>query len=325
MFAQKLQAGDEIRIIAPARSLDIVAEQNRTIAEKRLKEMGLKVTYGKHVYECDDFNSSSILSRIQDLHEAFRDKEVKGILTVIGGFNSNQLLRFIDYKLIQDNPKILCGYSDITALLNAIYTRSGLVTYYGPHFSTFGMVKGCDYIIDYFKQCLMSEGDFKINSSKEWSSDPWYEDQENRVFLKNEGYWIVNEGEAEGKVVGGNQCSFNLLHGTEFMPSLKDTVLFLEDDDEAPVAAIDRDLQSIIHQPGFEEVRGIVFGRFQPKTGMTQELFTKMIKTKQALNAIPVIANADFGHTTPMITFPIGGKIKLDVAGGTGNIFIMEH
>ena len=78
------------------------------------------------------------------------------------------------------------------------------------------------------------------------------------------------------------------------MPSLKDTVLFLEDDDEACVAIIDRDLQSIIHQPGFKDVRGIVFGRFQPKTGMTQELFTKMIKTKQELSAIPVIANADF-------------------------------
>lgn len=90
--------------------------------------------------------------RIKDLHEAFLDNNVKMILTAIGGYNSNQLLRYIDYDIIKNNPQIICGFSDITALLNAIYTKSGLVTYSGPHFSNFGMNKGLEYTIRYFNE-----------------------------------------------------------------------------------------------------------------------------------------------------------------------------
>ena len=129
MIPDKLKKGDEIRVISPARSLSIISQEMRDIAIKRLTDIGFKVTYAKHVEEKDDFNSSSIKSRVDDLHSAFKDKNVKGILTVIGGFNSNQILRYLDYDLIKQNPKILCGFSDITALSNAIYRKTGLVTY----------------------------------------------------------------------------------------------------------------------------------------------------------------------------------------------------
>src|SRR3989338_11036057 len=131
-------------------------------------------------------------------------------------------------------------------------------------------------------------------------------DQQNRTFYDNEGYWSINEGETEGIIVGANLCTFNLLQGTEFMPDLKNTVLFLEDDYESVSHTFDRDLQSLIHQPNFSGVKGLVIGRFQKKSKMTNELLTKIIKTKKELNSLPVIANVDFGHTTPIITFPIG-------------------
>lgn len=154
VIPEKLKIGDEIRVIAPSRSLHMIDKATRVIADKCLREMGLKVTFSRNCEITDEFASSSIEERISDLKDAFIDKNVKGILTVIGGNNSNQLLKYIDYNLIKNNPKILCGYSDITALSNAIYAKTGLVTYSGPHYSSFGMEKGIDYIIDYFKKCL---------------------------------------------------------------------------------------------------------------------------------------------------------------------------
>ena len=97
IYPAKLKAGDEIRIIAPSRSMAILNKEIINIANKRFQELGLKLSFGKHIYETDEFNSSSIESRVEDLHEAFSDKNVKAIITVIGGFNSNQLLRYIDW------------------------------------------------------------------------------------------------------------------------------------------------------------------------------------------------------------------------------------
>jgi len=325
MIPQKLKEGDEIKVISPARSLAIISQEIREIALRRLEEMGFKISFSKYAEECDEFKSSSIEHRVEDIHEAFEDKNVKGILTAIGGFNSNQLLKYLDYDLIKANPKILCGYSDITSLQNAIFRKVGLVTYSGPHFSTFGMLKGLDYTIEYFKKCVMESGPFEVRPSKEWSDDEWYKNQEKREFIKNKGFLVINEGEAEGTIIGGNLCTLNLLQGTEFMPSLKNTILFIEDDEESKPQHFDRDLQSLIHLPDFDGVKGIVIGRFQKASEMSEKLLTKIIKTKRELNDIPVIANVDFGHTTPHITFPIGGKARIFASKDKTKLEILEH
>ena len=124
--------------------------------------MGLKLNFGKHLEEKDEFVSSSVKSRIEDLHDAFRDQNVKAIITVIGGFNSNQLLKYLDWNLIKNNPKIFCGYSDITALNNAIFANTGLISYSGPHYSTFGQELYFEYTLEYFKKCFFSEDQFEI-------------------------------------------------------------------------------------------------------------------------------------------------------------------
>lgn len=157
IIPKKLVGGDQLRVIAPSRSLKIISEKNINHAVNAIEALGLKVTFGKNVNEVDMMSSSSIASRIEDLHEAFSDKNVKAILTVIGGFNSNQLFRYIDYDLIKKNPKIFCGFSDITALQNAIYSKTGLITYSGPHFSTFGMKQGFEYSLDYFKKIFFQQ------------------------------------------------------------------------------------------------------------------------------------------------------------------------
>jgi len=327
IIPDKLQLGDEVRVIAPARSMALISDEAKIIANKRLSDLGFKVTFGKHIEEMDDFASSSIESRIKDLHDAFADKNVKGILTVIGGYNSNQLLNSIDWDLIKDNPKIFCGYSDITILQNAIYKKTGLVIYSGPHYSSFGQKIYFDYTLDYFKKACMDKDDYEILPSSEWSDDIWYMDQEKRSLIKNDGLWVVNNGQAEGKILGGNLGTLSLLFGTEFMPDLSNSILFLEDDaytKGADVVEFDRHFQSLVQQPNFNKIKGIVIGRFQVASKMTNDLLIKIVKTKKELNDIPVVANMDFGHTSPIITFPIGGEAVMN-AGENSSISITKH
>lgn len=320
MVPNKLKAGDEVRVIAPSRSMVILGEDCKKIATERLESLGLKVTFGKHVMEADpDYLCAGMDARVEDLNEAFGDKNVKAILTVIGGFNSNQILDYIDYDTIKENPKIFCGFSDISALSNAIHAKTGLVTYSGPHYSSFGMLKGFDYEMEYFKKMFFQSEEFEIVSSNEWSDDAWFIDQENRNFIPNEGMFIINEGEAEGNIVGGNLCTINLLQGTEYMPDISNKILFLEDDDMAGkiyLMEFDRNLQSMMHMPEFKTVKGIVLGRSQKATEMTKEKWIKLIKNKKELADIPVIAGADFGHSTPIFTFPVGGSAKLVAKNG---------
>ena len=325
LVPRKLQSGDTIRVVAPARSLALIDRATRDIADKRFHEMGLRVTFGRRVEESDGFASSSIHARVEDLHEAFADPQVAAILTVIGGYNSNQLLRHIDWELIRAYPKILCGFSDITALGNAIWTKMGMMTYSGPHYSTFGQKLHAEYTVDYFARCLMSDAPFAVQPSARWSDDAWYRDQDNRVLVPNNGYLVINEGAADGVIVGGNLCTLNLLHGTEFMPDLTDAVLFIEDDSESLPHTFDRDLQSLTHQPGFERVRGLAIGRFQKASQMTPDLLRAIIATKRELRSLPIIADVDFGHTDPKITFPIGGTACLTAERARPTIEILTH
>jgi muramoyltetrapeptide carboxypeptidase LdcA involved in peptidoglycan recycling len=305
--------------------MSIISKETREIANKRFADLGLKLSFGKYVEESDDFVSSSIQSRVEDIHEAFLDKNVKAVFTVIGGFNSNQLLRYLDWNLIKKNPKILCGYSDITALNNAMFAKTGVVSYSGPAYSTFGQELYFDYTLDYFKKCLLSDDPFEIKASETWSDDEWYKNQKERNLIKNNGFLIINEGNASGILLGANLCTFNLLQGTEYFPNLKDSILFIEDDDTSSPVLFDRDLQSLIHQPSFSGVKGIVFGRFQKKSEMPNDILIKIVKTKKELDNLPVIAGVDFGHTSPIITFPIGGEVSLEAVNGKIKLEIIKH
>ena len=286
--------------------------------------MGFRVRFMPHIKEKDEFNSSSTESRVGDLHQAFSDTSIKAIFTSIGGFNSNQLLQYLDWCLIRKNPKIFCGFSDITALQNAMLAKTGLVTYYGPHYSSFGQKLHMDYTLEYVSKCLFSDTPYDITPSSDWSDDAWYLDQDKRTLIPNSGWQVIHEGKAQGWIVGGNLSTFPLLFGTEYMPDLTDTVLFLEDDEESQAHHFDRMLQSLIHQPGFSEVRGLVIGRFQNASKVTRELLQNIIETKKELQHIPVLAQVDFGHTDPKTSFPIGGKVQIEVFSHP-RITILEH
>ncbi|MFJ7830239.1 S66 peptidase family protein [Peribacillus sp. NPDC097284] len=324
MKPSRLKSGDEIRVIAPSRSLAIVKGEQRRLAEERLVGLGFKVTYGKTALVHDDFFSNSIEDRVEDLHDAFRNPSVKAILAGVGGYNANQLLQYIDYDLIKKNPKVLMGYSDITAIGLAIYQKTGLTTYSGPDFSTFGMKTGLDYTMDYFKKAVLMDDGFDLEQSETWSDDSWHLEQEDRSFHPNSGYMVIQEGEAAGTILGGNLCTINLLQGTEYMPSLRDRILFIEDDEESHPFSFDRDLQSLLQLPDADGIKGVIIGRFQKDSGMTPYALQQIIATKRELNGIPVIANANFGHVHPFATIPMGEIVKMTVRNGNAKVTILS-
>jgi muramoyltetrapeptide carboxypeptidase LdcA involved in peptidoglycan recycling len=325
IFPQKLQKGDEVRIIAPAMSYRIIGEDVRLLAKERIEKMGLKVSFGKNIELIDGFVSSPISARIEDLHEAYRDASVKAIFTVIGGWNSNELLGYIDYELIKNNPKMLIGYSDITALQNAILAKTGVVSYSGPHYSTLGMKYGTDYTITNLEKILFGNDMVNYMPSDEWSDDPeWFIDQEKRIFKKNNGIFIVNAGSAKGVLLGGEMTTLQLLFGTHYMPEANDIILALE---IAEIAAnsskpmFERILQSIIQQTWFKNVRGILIGRMQDETGLPVVDIKMVADLHPELKDMPILANIDFGHTYPLITLPIGGEVEIK----DGSISIVKH
>lgn len=314
IIPSKLQKGDKIMIVAPSRGLKLIGQDCRQIAEERFKQMGLEVVFASNTTD-ENWNiqgCGSIEKRADDIMQAFTDKSVKAIFTVIGGFNSNQILAYLDYDAIRQNPKIICGFSDITALLDAINAKTGLEVYYGPHYSSIGMKKGCEYTLDYLQKILFSDDEIEVKASEQWSDDLWFLDQEKREFIKNEGFWSIHDGNAEGKIVGGNLGTYNLLLGTEYQPKFEtDTILMIEDAGETTDVVFDRNLQALCHQPDFKNVKGLVIGRFQKSSKISREILEFIINSKEELKNIPVLANVDYGHTTPIITIPLGGYAKM--------------
>ncbi|WP_312099779.1 S66 family peptidase [Corynebacterium dentalis] len=321
----KLAKGDLLRVIAPASSRAMVSEYDHSsLIESRFAELGLRLSYGRHVDERDMFDSSSVTSRVADLHEAFADPDVKGILTVIGGFSSNELLSYLDWDLIAANPKILCGYSDITALQNAIFARTGLVTYSGPHWSSFGMRDHFELTQRWFVDALVDGYRMELVPSPQWTDDAWFLDQDNRSPLPGEGWWPLMQGSASGRIIGGNLCTLNLLQGTPQMPPLAGSVLMLEDDDATDAMTFARDLTSLLQQPDAKEIKGLVIGRFQTSSGVTRKHLQE-ITGQPALVGLPVLANVDFGHTQPQMTLPIGGQAELIVTASGGKLRLRDR
>lgn len=309
MYAEKLQAKDEIRVIAPSESLSAVRKDIFENALEYLRGKGYKITFSRHSEEIEYASTASIKARVEDLHTAFSDRNVKAILTANGGFHVNQILEYIDYSLIARNPKIISGYSDITALLNAIYAKTGVVTYHGPHFSTFGYECGREYTAEYFLKCAAY--------GKEYRAEPSFGAGE---------YKVIQEGSCEGTIIGGNLCTFNLLQGTEYMPKLEDVILFLEDDNimgDYFIPEFERNLQSLL-QTENSRIKGIVFGRFTQDCKMDAEAVARIVKDKRQLRDIPILFNADFGHVFPMITFPIGGTAGILAKGDRAEITIYQ-
>ena len=329
----KLKAGDEMRVLALSRSLGGAmqlcgfTEPDVQFATSRLESLGLTVSFGRWARECNAHLTASPQHRLEDFHEAIANPSVKAIIAVVGGIAATQILDGIDYNEIKAHPKIICGYSDITHLCNAILARAGVTTYNGPQFTTFMMRLGAEYTIHNFRQCLFANSPLELQPAHKWSDDEWIKDQENRNFLDNEGFWAIQDGEAEGTIIGGNYFCLNMLQGTSYFPPLREGILFLEQraNGKATLIELDAGLRALSFQPEFPKVRAIVIGRFAKSGRVTCDNLAALIREIPALHHLPVIGNCDFGHVTPILTLPIGGRCKLQVSNGKAFITLTEH
>ncbi|HEL1734451.1 TPA: LD-carboxypeptidase [Streptococcus suis] len=306
---KKLKKDDHIRVVSPSSSIERIGgfEANLTAKEK-LEDLGFKLTFSEHYFENDIFDSAPIASRVADLEVAFADESVDAILTTIGGVNCNELLPYLDFDLIARHPKIFCGYSDTTALLNAIYAKTGMQTYMGPAYSSFKMVQAQEYQTEAWLKAVTQDS-YDLIPSPEWSSDAWYLPDAPRTFYPTE-WKVYNPGQASGIAIGGNISTLNLLTGTEFAPRPDKYILFLEEAEDDDYLIIARHLTALLQ--AYPNPQALVFGRFPKETKMTQEIFLAILDKHPIIKKVPVLYDLDFAHTQPLFTITIGGQVELD-------------
>ena len=310
---RRLAAGDEVCVVAPSRSLggllrlDAIDGSSLAAARSTLGELGLSVRLGAHLRTCDEALSSPVRERVADLHSAYQDDSISGIVSLCGGSNAIQLLRRLDFDHVRASPKVFVGYSDAGTVINAIATRSQVIGYYGPNLAGLAVPFGREYAIAGLRRCLFQSEPFEIEPSEEWSDD-------GKEIHVNTGPFVVQEGDAEGRTVGGGFGCLSILQGTKYFPSLSGSVLLLESPSthrKATLAMVDAALDSLIYQSGFKGVRAIGFGRFRSQAQVTRDGLRRVIRAKPELRGLPIVAGLDFGHTLPRATLPIGGRVAI--------------
>lgn len=309
---KKLKQGDHIRIVSPSSAIERVGGFKANLsAKQRLESLGFQVSFSKNYHQSDMFGSSAIGERVSDLHDAFLDDDVNMILATIGGFNSNELLPYLDYQLIAKHPKIICGYSDTTAILTAIFAKSGLKTYLGASYTSFKMNELQDYQSKMWLQAL-SQNCYRLTPSEYWSSDEWFVANSPRTLYPT--CWrVYQHGQASGVAIGGNLATFALLNGTSYAPNVADIgdyVLFLESSEGHDYMSIARQLTAVLQV--YDKPKAVLFGRFPKECAMTSERFLYMLAKHPILQQIPVMYDLDFAHTQPLFSFAIGGQVVID-------------
>ncbi|HFU3854909.1 TPA: S66 peptidase family protein [Streptococcus suis] len=306
---KRLKKGDHIRVVSPSSSIEIIGGfEPNVAAKKKLEALGFRLSFSEHYFENDIFDSAPIASRVADLEAAFANETVDAVLTTIGGFNCNELLPYLDFDLIAQNPKIFCGYSDTTALLNAIYAKTGMQTYMGPAYSSFKMEQGQQYQTTSWLNAV-TQDTYHLTPSLEWSSDAWYLPNAPRTFYPTE-WKVYNPGQASGIAIGGNISTLNLLTGTEFAPRPDKYVLFLEEAEDDDYLIIARHLTALLQT--YPNPQAVVFGRFPKETKLTEEILLTILDKHPILKKVPVLYDLDFAHTQPLFTITIGGQVEID-------------
>lgn len=284
--------GDLIGITGPAGSIWNKAHIKKI--QDILSEMGFRTKLGKTLYEQDGFLAGNDEMRATELMEMFEDKSIRAILTMRGGWGCARILDKLDYSKISDNPKIIMGFSDITSLVNAIYSKTGLVTYHGPcGYSSWGdfTTENVTKALVIGKPFVMKNPPNNVEDLKTWSS-----------------------GKAKGKLIGGNLTVVASMIGTAYEPNWNNKLLFLEEIKEEPYR-VDRMLWQMKQASVFEKISGLIIGSFrdcvpeEPEKSFTlDQIFHQHFENAP----FPVFQGSSFGHITPKFTLPIGILAEMD-------------
>ncbi len=302
-----LKTGDTIGIIAPASGIKDKSKINKGI--KFLKQHGFKVIEGKHIRKRKNFLATSDKERLEDLHDMYKNKNVKLILCMRGGYGTNRLLNGIDYELIKKNPKILAGFSDITGLSIAIHRKCNQVIFHSPMLTSNFANDNCPpYTIETFFKLICDArpaGSLLAGSNKKKCI-------------------IITKGKASGLLTGGNLATVVTTLGTPYEIITKNKIVFLEDVDEA-LYRVDRMLTHLLNAGKLSDAAGIVLGQFTlDNAGKNYNKELKEVLTERLGNLkIPVLMDFPFGHIPFTATIPYGIKATLD-AYDKGDLIIEE-
>lgn len=304
---KRLSRGDTVGLIAPAGYVD---EEEYKRAVHNLESLGFKVKAGKNVRNRKGFLAGTDKERLEDLHWAFRDTEIKAVWCVRGGYGVTRILPAIDYDLIKKNPKIFIGYSDITALHLAISQNTGLVTFHGPVASS----EYSDYTKNHVLNVLLYPSfPYKIEISD------YNRTNESALYRTV----TITKGKARGQLIGGNLSLIGAITGTEF--ALKNTngkILFIEDVNEPPYK-VDRLLTQLGQTIEMRQLAAVALGIFEdnnsrrrpPETPSTSVI--DVVRDRLGNLGIPVVYGLSFGHVRDQFTLPVGIEAELDAEKAT--------
>lgn len=302
---KRLEKGDTIGLVSPASRLPQKKQYDQII--QQVKDLGYKVKVGKNARERYGYLAGRDKQRAEDLNSMFADEEVDAIMPFRGGWGCNRILPLLDYDLIRKNPKILVGFSDITSLLNALYTKTGLVTFHGP----VGKVEWTNYTTRQFRKSLGYQKSYTLDIP---STD---------LCADCSSLSVITPGTAHGRLLGGNLSVLTAMMGSEYLPEWEGNILFLEDVGE-DVYRIDRMLTQLKLNGVFDQISGFVFGQCAAcKRSNSYSLTLKQVFEDHLKPAgIPAFSGAMFGHIDKMITLPVGIPAKINAQ--TGSITITQ-
>ena len=296
----RLKKGDTIALVTPG---SYITEQEKEKSINNIQSLGFNVVYSDGLMKKNGYFSATDEERAADLNEMFERKDVQAIMCARGGYGCARILPFLDYDLIEDNPKVLIGFSDVTALQYAIYKNCGLITFHGPvSISTFS-----SFSVKNFENVLVNPT-FElelVNSTTGNNSNPY-------------GMTVISDGIAKGELVGGNLSICVSLIGTEYDIDYSDKMVFLEEFLEEPYR-VDRMLTQMLQAGKFDDAAGIALGVFKMcEPNKSNPAFNgsfslmEVLKDRLGNLGIPVIYGLSFGHISDKFTLPFGGKAELN-------------
>jgi len=299
---KKLNKSDKVALISPS---GFATKENINIAIENIKSLGLKVFHTDRIFAKHGYLAGTDEQRLADLHEAFENDEIKAIFCIRGGYGATRLLEKINYDIIRKNPKILVGFSDITALHSAFLQKTGLTAIHG--------IVASSEFTDYTRKQL---NDVLFNSLKTYN-------------LPCNWNNIIAHGSGKGTSVGGNLSLLVSLIGSEFIPSFEQKVVFIEEVAETPYK-IDRMLTHLLTATDLKKAEAIIFGTFykcSPEENNTKNenslTVEQIIEEKFSDFNKPVLNNVNFGHIKNACIFPIG--VETCVNTEMQEIFVLEN
>lgn len=274
---------------------------------ERIRELGFQVKEGKHLHDRFGYLAGFDEDRAADINQMFADQEVDAIIFLRSGYGSARTLPYLDYEMIRNNPKVIIGFSDLTALINAIHAKTGLVTFHGPEAEDELILRS--YSLAEFKKVVMSgQSNFTIGGPTTIDSPEAEGGVQDRLIP-------LVPGTARGRLIGGNLRTLVALLGTPYAPDFQGKLLVLESCCEDTYAA-GRYLHQLWLAGKLQQVAGVVFGRFEEyeERGFTlHEVLAERFLTLK----IPALYGLMIGHMEEQTTVPLGCEAELDVDAGT--------